>query len=486
MAMKQFWQSGKQGWEKVGKPALEPPILAQMGKQGWDKGDLAGKLGAVDQATTLDAKKTAWTPAFTLMTSYAGILDKASSASKSAKAKTELDKLAKSLDVLLEDGRKSTADPKPTGRAAKVDLVSGFNLAAGLKTKWLKAGAVMINAYFVFDDAVTELEKAGELGYQWSEVQKACSARVEKDRDAFLATIKELDAKISILSKEDRDKKVKEANDVLKHYAKIVETNLNKVADDYWARALKRRAYLKAFKTECKKDIALSTIAIATSVVSIAMTFGAAAPSAIVIAKAVLDIALTLDKLDRDADRVKSDLAEKMKTIEALYGERKKAKKTGASQAASKAAQVGKTAVASALGPAGAKLMTTAVDTLKEAQEFTGRLSETEKEAGKLSKKIDEFTRKFPSSPEGPDAASSEQMRKVYQSFLTMEQCYADFTNELQRDINWGEKCIAVCEALKKEDAVVTFTKQWATTTKAVGAIASAAKFTYQLATALA
>lgn len=486
MGLKDDWKSAKSAWEKTGQPKLEAPVLDQMKKAGWDKGDFSKKLETFDKAKTLSDKRTAWSAAQDTAEKYTAAVRKAKTATKSAMASSGLGALDKALAEILKSGKDGTQDPKPSGRAEKTELVAAQNAAGGIRPKWLEVGAIDIKAYLVVDALVMQLEKDDEIGFHWTELQKACAAEVAKSTDAFAKTIMAIDAKLQILEEKDRTAKIKEANEVLKHYKGIVESNVNRIVDDYWARALKRQAYLKDFKKECKIDIAMSGVAIAVSTVSMAMSFGAAALSAVVIAKAVLDIALTLEKLDRSAATTAKSLADNMESIEALYDQRMEAKKKGEGQSGSRAGQAAKTALASALGPISAKLMTTTPRTLKEAKEYVGKLSEAETEAGKMQKKVVEFTSKFPSAPEGPDARKSRDMATVHRNFMAMNQQYQDFAAQLRADIKWGESCIDVCEKLSDEDAIVTFTNKAGSATKIVAALGSLAKLTYQLTTALA
>ena len=497
MANKETWQTAKKIWEKQGQPNLPPDALAQMRKLGWDKGNLGTKLGAFDGAKTLGDKRTAWTPAFEQATKYQNILEKVVHTTKNAKADAELDKkkaktvtelnkLASTLGEILEDGRAATQDPKPSGRADKIELVAMQNAAGGLRPQWLQVGAIDIKSYLVVDAEVSRLEKAGELGYHWKELQRVCKDTVEKSTDAFEKTILALDGKLQMLSDDDRKAKVREANEVLKHYAGIVEANVNRIVDDYWARALQRQAYLKSFKKECKTDIALSSIAIATSTVSIAMSFGAAALSALVIAKAVLDIAVTIEKLYREADAVKISLKKNIANLEEIYEQRLAAKKSGQGQKASKAMMTVKTAVASALGPISAKMMTTTGRTLKEAKEFLGKLTKAEDNAGKLNKKLAEFSAALPSSPKGPDARTNADMARMHHAMKELSRQYVEFTDALRLDIAWGEACVTLCQNLNDEDYVAKFTSSAATGTKIAISLASLARFSVQLGTAVA
>lgn len=485
MGLREDWKTAKTKWEKNGLVKLEAPVLVQMKKSGWDKEDLGKKLGSFEKAVALVDKRSTWMAARITSEKYQDLVRKAKKASADKTAMTGLDALDNALADMLKAGKIATEDPKPSGRAERVQLVAAQNAAGGIRPKWLEVGAIDIKAYLVVDELVIALEKANEVGFHWAELQKACAAEVAKSTDAFAKTILDLDKKLEVLSEKDRAAKVKEANEVLKHYRNIVEANVNRIVDEYWARALKRQAYLKEFKKECKVDIAMSGVAIAVSAVSIGMSFGGAAISILVIAKAVMDIALTLEKLDRSAEATGLLLAKNFLAIKKLYEQRLAAKKSGGGQKASKTAQAGKTAIASALGPISEQLVTTTPRTLKQAKEYVGKLSDTEILAGQLNKKLVEYTNKFSSSPKGPDATTNAKMDKLNQNFRAMHLQYNAFATQLREDIEWGESCIDTCEKLTDEDAIVTFTNKAGTASKITAALGSLAKVTYQLAMAL-
>lgn len=489
------WKAAKLLWDKAGATTLEKPTLEQMKKLGWDKLDLGKKLGVLDAAKELDKRRAAMAPVSLVIEKYQLALKKGIDLTKDSKAETGLKKLRVALGEILKEANASVQDPEPSGRAEELLLVAVQNAAGGVRTEWLQVGAIDIKSYLVVDAEVMRLEKAGELGYRWTELQKACADVVAQSSKAFAETIKVLDEKIGQMAREARtpsdakaiEAKKTEANEVLRHYAKIVERNTNAVVDKYWQRALARQAYLKNFKSECKTDVAMSGVAIAVSAVSIAMTFGAAALSAAVIAKSVMDIGITLAKYYRSATEVEAVLAGHMKDVRKIYEQRVAAKAKGEGQKASKAGQMGKEAIASALGPISASLLTTTSRTLKEAKEYLGKLSETEAEAGKMWKQLNDFTSQFPSAPEGPDARSNAEMRALHNNFKAMNKQYQDFINSLRdNDIAWGERCEEICENLKKEDYLPDWTQKAGTTTKALIALASLAKLGVQLAAKLA
>ncbi len=484
--MKRTWETAKKAWEKSARSGVDAATLKQMGKDGWDKGDFGKKLAAVEKAKDLLARRVAWAAASQQAKVYKGLLETAaSSRGVTQEGALALKKLIGTVDALIAQGGAATQDPEPSGRAKRLRLVAQQNAAGGVRTKWLEFGAIDIRAYLVIDEELARLENEGELGFHFSEVQTACAELVKRTSDAFAKTILALDQKIAALEGEERAKLVVQANEVLKHYAKLVERDVNKAVDDYWNRALKRRKYLANFKLEVKIDMAVAAVTIAVSSVSIAMSFGAAALSALAIAKAALDLALSIEKYTRDADTVKKKLEPKMKDIQKLWKQRELAKAKGQSQKASKAVEVLKEAAASAVGQASRAVLTTTSRTLKEATEFTGKLTAAEEEAGKLYKQIELFTAQFPSAPEGSDARKNKQMAKTFMKFKAMGQQYADFAGALRQDIAWGERSVEICEKLADEDYVPQWTKTAGTATKSAIGLAAVAKVTYQLATAL-
>lgn len=485
MKLQGTWKDAKKAWEKDSLKHMRRAVLDEMGEAGFGSLDLGKLLGKVDQAKDLAARREAWARAGAAVTKYQKAVAKARQADLDPKGKKGLVTLAEALTAIAAEANAACQDPTPSGRASELRLVSKMNLAAGLKPIHLQVGKLEVSAWLVVDDTVLALEKAGELGFHWSEVQKEVAKLLDDAAKRFRATILEIDAKLTTYDELKRAKQLAQAKEVLEFYRKVVERRINEITDKYWERALRRKQYLKDFEKECKVDIAIAAVTIAVSSTSVAMSFGSAAIGVLAIAKAALEIALTLEKLARGAETVKEKLEPKMEDIEKLWRERQSSNRRGSVDYGSKTLEVGKEAVASAMGQVSSRLMTTTSRTLKEAREFVGKLSTVELEAGRLHKEIQRFTSTFPSAPEGPDARANETMRQAHQKFMVMAQQYQSFVIELRKDIGWGEQSVEVCEKLADEDWVPQWTKTSGTATKSAIGVSAAAKLVYDLATTL-
>ena len=102
-----------------------------------------------------------------------------------------------------------------------------------------------------------------------------------------------------------------------------------------------------------------------------------------------------------------------------------------------KTKEVLKEGIASAMGLVSAELFTTTSRTKKEAEEYAGKLTEQEREAGRLYKAISKYTSEFPSAPAGEDARTSKQLAKIHRQFMIMRTEYDIFSKELVPDVTY-------------------------------------------------
>ncbi|MDA7903182.1 hypothetical protein N9B31_05915 [Mariniblastus sp.] len=455
-AHREEWKKAKANFQKKASGNFSKKGLSGFGKGA----DFGPALKKFDLAKSLDDKKAKIPAVLKAVDKYRKMIKALEKDPQINKAGTAcLTGLKKSLESIWKDIERSVQPPKPSGRAAKVKLVSSRNAAGGLRPQWLDVGSIDINAYLVVDELVNQLEGQGELGYSWINLQSECNALVEKSTKAFAETIQKIDASLASLTAGQRAKKIKQANEVLNYYAKLVEKNVNKIVDKYWAGIISRQKYLKAFKKECKVDIACSTITIATSVTAIATSFGTAAVSGLAIAKAVADIAVVAQKLTRTAEGMESRLYSNMDKIVDLCVQRKQAKADGRGQKMSKAGQAAKEASTTLFGQVTSLLMTTVSRTNKEAKEYYGKLSELEKQAGKMYKKIDEAASKFSSTPQMPPGYNQTEFRNAFKQFKIMKKDFEQFNRNLQKKIEYGRWAIDVCGQVQDEDYVPAATK---------------------------
>ena len=119
--------------------------------------------------------------------------------------------------------------------------------------------------------------KQGKESLKINHLGDVAKAEVEKSSGAFTATIEDIEKKIAkeVLDGKETDKKIKEANEVLKHYAKIVEANVNAAVQKEWMGYLSRRKHLKDFRIKCGLKMVLGTIGAGIAISSAVLTFGA-------------------------------------------------------------------------------------------------------------------------------------------------------------------------------------------------------------------
>src|SRR5262249_12580983 len=94
-----------------------------------------------------------------------------------------------------------------------------------------------------------------------------------------------------------RTAKVKEANEVVKHYGKIVEDRMHAAVKAEWQKYLARKKHLSDFRVKSGVKVALGTIGIGVAVASAALSFGALWMNVLAAAKGALDLAQVLKTL---------------------------------------------------------------------------------------------------------------------------------------------------------------------------------------------
>ncbi|MDG1482269.1 MAG: hypothetical protein P8R54_21950 [Myxococcota bacterium] len=483
-ALKKTWKTATKNKKNFPK-AFADALATEKWKADGGHFSIEKKLKSMEKGKTLKKRQLAWIPLkksiFDDQKTIRRLLN-VTDIKSSAHAKSLLKKTEASLGDIFRDGEALVQPPK-RGNRKKMKLLYKRKAAGDLKSKWLDVGSFDIQADLIIDDELARLEKEGELGFHWINLQKDCQKEVKKTMGIFRKTIKDLDKKLEKMSPDDRKAKVKEANEVIRYYTKIVESNVNAVVDQYWERHKKRCEYLSAFKKEVAVDITISTATIAVSTTAMAASLGTSTVlSSIAIAKAVLDIALSIKKLRRSTKSLKKKLIPAMSTIESTWNKRQKALKSGEGQKAAKAKEVLKEGAASALGQVSAELFTTTSRTKKEAEEYAGKLTEQEREAGRLYKEISKYTSNFPTAPEGEDARTSKQLVKIHRQFMIMQEEYNTFSAELTEDIRFAESAIDICTNLQDEDYVPKWTKSAGTVTKSLFGVAAAAQVIVKLA----
>src|SRR5947209_5780972 len=109
--------------------------------------------------------------------------------------------------------------------AVRYETLRNFNLAGDYKSKVLDVEATRVDVTIEVDKELDDLIKEGKESLKIADLGDVAKKEIEKIADDFVATIKGIEKKIErdMLDEDATAKLVKEANEVLKHYAKIVE-----------------------------------------------------------------------------------------------------------------------------------------------------------------------------------------------------------------------------------------------------------------------
>src|SRR5262249_9130433 len=159
-----------------------------------------------------------------------------------------LQRLEKNLLDILEDADKDAQPPRPGGGTVPYEVLRNFNLASGFKPKYLDLQATKVDVVIEIDKVLDELIKNGQESLKINHLGDIAKAEIETVGDAFSKTMRELDVKMDGLDGKGRAEKVKEGNEVLKHYSKIVQDRVNTAVQKEWHAYLSRRKHLKDFR----------------------------------------------------------------------------------------------------------------------------------------------------------------------------------------------------------------------------------------------
>lgn len=507
------WEAAKANWKKEGARTVTDRVATLLTEQGWTNETrstaLLKNLKDFDKANkstkpeVFQNRRVGWAKSKEVIDAFVAV-GKTAQKVNDANILKDLPHGAQSLSAMLEllkhiraTGEAACQDPKPSGKDIHVKILYSRSASGGVRPAWLKGGTLSMNVHLVMDEKLSELEKAGTLGFHWIEMQRACNAVADKHIADFQHVIGKLDerfalidAELTIIAKDrkimnirrneerrkkleaKRDKLANASNETLRHYATIVQNKLQAAVDQYWNAAKQRLTYLRSFKLECVKDVAVASLAITVSAVTIGLSLGGStALSAVVIAKSIAEIGLTLQTGMRDAGDLQPILAKSMKSVEEVWAERQRALAAGEGQKANKALQVAKEAFATGVGPFSAKFMTTTSRSLKQATEYSGKLTVLEHKLGKLYKRITLLAETLPNG-EGSDAQMSQQ----YTDFLKAKTEFERAQPLLRGEIEWATWSVETCTQLTKEDYVPKWMNNAGIATKSLIGIGSAIK----------
>jgi len=430
-----------------------PQWVAHLNKVG----NLVPMLKAFDKAEGYEARHKAMLPLRTAKQAYDKEIRVVFKLIKDAKkegtpAYKALDKFEKALAALIVEADKLAQPPRPGGGTVPHEVLRGFNLANGFKPKNLDLQATRVDVIIEIDKTLDEMIKKGQESLKIDHLGEVAKSELDKVAGIFSKTMEEVDAKIGELDSKRREAKIKEANEVLKHYARIVEDRLVKVVDKEWKDYLGRKQYLKDFRTKCVTKVVLGSVAVAVSVTSAVMSFGALWMNVVAAVKAISDITQTLKTWSEDLDKVYGLMLKDIDAIHQLNQQREAAKKKGEGQKASKARHAAKEVLTGVL-PITKNMVRSASSVEDRAKQLLGLVSKLEDQAnvavGYLNQTIKDMS-KLPEKQMTP--ALRADADKINQTVKKLFAEIQDMHRRSQNCAHFGQRALMEAKKLRVED----------------------------------
>lgn len=371
---------------------------------------------------------------------------------KDSAAYKAVDRLEKTLQTIWLEADKSTQKPRPSGSTVPHEVVRSFNLAGGFKPKYLDLKATQVDVVILVDKTLDELISEGQESLKLDYLGEVAKEELKHLGNAFGKTMAEIDAKVHTLDAKGRETKVREANEVLKHYSLIVEDRLTKVVAKEWQSYLDRKQYLKDFRFKCVAKITLGAVAVGVSTASAVASFGALWMNVAAAVKAISDIAQTIKTWAEDLDTVYARLVKDIIQIHDLNQQREKAKATQKSQAASKLKQVGKE-IATGVLPITKNMISSASSVEDRAKQMLGLVSKLENRADLLTGQLHATVKMMSKLPDKQmNEAMKQDAEKLQATFEKIFEDITDLHHKSQRCAKFGNRALAAVEKLRVED----------------------------------
>jgi uncharacterized phage infection (PIP) family protein YhgE len=280
-------------------------------------------------------------------------------------------------------------------------------------------------------------------------------AEIDKVAGLFTDTMEAMERKIE-KDKLDGDAtkaKVKEANDVLKHYAKIVETNATAAVEKEWQGYLARRAHLKGFRIKCVIKLVLGSIGVGVAVGSAVLSFGALWMNIAVAVKGLTDLVQTAKTWAKDLDGVYADLVKDIVKVDELNQEREKAFKKNDGQKLSKTKE-GLKELTNALLPITKSMLKCTSEVENTCKQFLGLVSKLESQADDIVGELNKVTGQMSKLPDKDMTPELKKLAKdMEKNFDKLHGEIVDLHRKSQNAARFGERCHAAAKKLRKEDS---------------------------------
>ena len=471
------WKTAK---DKAFKSNSLPPEMVMELSQGYDFGPA---LAAFGKADSFEKRKKAVVAVLKAKTAYEKAIKDVLKSVKDPKQKAALSILSNSIEAIWVDVDKATQPVRPSGKMVNYVVLTEYNLAPGLKLKYLDVKATTVTCYIEIDKVLDDLIKAGEESLKVQHLGEVAKAEIEKVRSAFTDTLKDIEDKIAKKPEIAADK-TKEANEVLKHYARIVEDRVNAAVQVEWAKYAARRQHLSDFKLKSGLKITLGVVAIGVAAASVGLSFGTAWINIFAICKGVVDLVQNIRTLTQGIEKTHGVLQTDISKIQVLNLQREEAKKKGAGQKASKTLEAAKE-LANSLLPV-TKLMARSASTVEaSAQQLLGQVSKIEDSADKTVGALNKVLKQVPSLPEKVMTAAQKEAAKNLNAAI--EKYFSEISamhKKAQEYGDFGDKCLAATKRLKSEDTWVAGSSTCANCSVRGVALYGAANFVFQCALA--
>ena len=451
------WKSIKDSFVKLARGV--PPEVSMLVSQGRDFGPA---LKAFDGAATFEARSKAMPSVLKAKSEYEDELRRALRDTTSKVGQKGLQMFLSQIDLLIARVNAAAQPPRPSGKMVPGFVLRQFDLAAGTKPTYFKVDPILVTAQIDVDSEFKKLMDAGEAGLRMDDLGEAALKELGDLRDAFKATIMKVDQTIAG-DMTQLAAKTKEANEVLKHYGKIVTDNLTRAVETEWAKYLARKKELSDFRIKSAVKITLGTVGVAVAVASVALSFGTAWMNIAAACKGIVDVGKSIKTWAEDIDDVYAKLVDDIDEITKINAKRAKG-----GSAKSKAKQAGKEVAAAVLPFAKDMLKATSAMEAR-CKQFSGLISKLEWSENNLSGKIGVMSKNLSSMPDRfLDTAQINLNRRA-------GKIVADLFKQMQELHATIKKCIKFSEAAAKAVKKLKDDDSWATGFATAGGVGTKA-----------
>lgn len=463
------WKKVKDDFIKMARDV--PPEISMLLSQGRDFGPA---LKTFDAASGYEKRMKALPDVLRAKDDYESEIRSALKKTSSKVGQKGLEALLKQIDKIWKEVEQVAQPPRPSGTMVSGYQLRSFNLAAGVKTEFLKVDPIPVSVEIEVDKVFKALIDSGEAGLRAEDLGNTAKDELDKLSGAFRDTILAVDAGI----KKDPSTlvaKTKEANEVLAYYGKIVEDRVNLAVQAAWNGYLARKKDLSAFRIKSATKIVLGTVGVAVAVTSVVASFGTGWMNIIAACKGIAEVGKAIKTWAEEIDTVYEKLIEDIEHVGKLNSQREAEKKKGGGQKASKAKQVGKELVAAALPVTKDMLKATSAIEARCVQ-FSGLVSKLESKADELSGKIEKISKNLSGLPDRMLSTSQINLnRRMSQTVTKLFAEIAELHARTKRCARFAAAAMKAVKKLKAEDS-------WIGTTETAGGLGTKGVAIYALA----